>query len=68
VLVECLASSKKIAERLVNSSVRTKTGVVGIIRQTFGTRGVVIVNFEDPVKENEEVFYQRLTEEVYSFG
>ncbi len=68
VLVEGLASSKEIAERLVNSSVRTKSGVVGIIRQTFGTRGVVIVNFENAVKENEEVYYQRLTEEVYTFG
>ncbi len=68
VLVEGLASSKEIAERLVNFSVHTKNGVVGIIKQTFGTRGVVIVNFEDTVTENEEVYYQRLTEEVYTFG
>jgi len=67
-LVEGLASSKEIAELLVNANVHCKSGVVGIIRQPFGTRGVVIVDFEDSVTENEEVYYQRLTEEEYSFG
>lgn len=68
VLVEGLASNKEVAERIVKASVNTKSGVVGIIRQPFGTRGVVIVNFEDEVVENEEVYYQRLTEEEYTFG
>ncbi|MHA2146260.1 MAG: selenocysteine-specific translation elongation factor [Candidatus Thorarchaeota archaeon] len=67
-LVEGLASNKEIAEHLVNAQVRCKNGVVGIIRQPFGTRGVVIVDFEDSVTETEEVYYQRLTEEEYSFG
>jgi len=68
VLVEGLASSKEIAERLVGSSVSTNDGVVGVIRQPFGTRGVVAVEFEAPVKESEIVNYQRLTEEEYNFG
>jgi selenocysteine-specific translation elongation factor len=68
VLVEGLASNKEVAERIVNASVRTKSGVVGIIRQPFGTRGVVIVNFKDKVVESEEVYYQRFTEEEYTFG
>jgi selenocysteine-specific elongation factor len=67
-LVQGLASSKEIAARLVGASVRSKNGVVGIIRQPFGTRGVVIVDFEQSVAENEEVYYQRLTEEEYIFG
>jgi selenocysteine-specific elongation factor len=68
ILVEGLASSKEIAERLVNAPVQSKSGVVGIIRQPFGTRGVVIVDFEDSVADNEDVYYQRLTEEEYHFG
>jgi selenocysteine-specific elongation factor len=67
-LVEGLASSREIASRLVNASVKTKNGVVGIIRQPFGTRGVVIVDFEHQVAGNEEVYYHRLTEEEYIFG
>jgi selenocysteine-specific elongation factor len=67
-LVEGLASNKEIASRLIDASVKTKNGVVGIIRQPFGTRGVVIVDFEQSVAENEEVYYQRLTEEEYIFG
>ncbi|MFX1481693.1 MAG: selenocysteine-specific translation elongation factor [Promethearchaeota archaeon] len=68
VLVEDLASSKRSAERLSNASVRSRSGVIGVIRQSFGTRGVVTVAFENAVDENEEVYYQRLTEEEYSFG
>jgi len=68
VLVEGLASSKEVAERLVGSNVSTSDGVVGVIRQPFGTRGVVVVEFKAPVKESETVNYQRLTEEEYSFG
>ncbi len=68
VLVEGLASSKEVAERLVDSKVLSDGGVEGVIRQPFGTRGVVAVEFEGPVKETETVTYQRLTEEEYSFG
>jgi selenocysteine-specific elongation factor len=68
VLVEGLASSKEVAEGLVGSAVSSNSGVVGVIRQPFGTRGVVAVEFEGPVKESETVNYQRLTEEEYSFG
>ena len=68
VLVEGLASNREIAERLVNASVRSINGVVGIIRQPFGTRGVVIVDFQNSVTVDEEVYYQRVTEEEYTFG
>ena len=68
VLVEGLASSKEVAERLVGSKATSGSGVVGIIRQPFGTRGVVAIEFEDPVRASETVTYQRLTEEVYTFG
>ena len=68
VLVEGLASSKEVAERIVGSKVYSDGGVVGVIRQPFGTRGVVAIEFEGPVKEAETVTYQRLTEEEYSFG
>jgi len=68
VLVEGLASNKGVAEGLVGSAVSSISGVVGVIRQPFGTRGVVAVEFEGPVKESETVNYQRLTEEEYSFG
>jgi len=68
VLVEGIASSKEVAERLVGSTVTTISGVVGVIKQTFGTRGVVAVVFQGSVKESEKVNYQRLTEEEYKFG
>ena len=68
VLVEGIASSKSVAERMVDSTVQTMSGVVGVIRHSFGTRGVVVVEFEGLVKESEVVRYQRLTEEEYRFG
>ena len=67
-LVEGIASSKEVAERLVGSTITTSSAVVGVIKQPFGTRGVVAVKFEGPVKETEKVIYQRLTEEEYKFG
>ncbi|KXH74717.1 MAG: hypothetical protein AM326_09585 [Candidatus Thorarchaeota archaeon SMTZ-45] len=67
-LVESLASKKEVAERLVGSKVTTASGVVGVIKQTFGTRGVVSVEFKGSVKESDTVTYQRLTEEEYKFG
>jgi selenocysteine-specific elongation factor len=68
VLVAGLASSKEVAERLIDSKVHSDSGVEGVIRQPFGTRGVVAVEFKGRVKETETVTYQRLTEEEYSFG
>ncbi|MFW9976299.1 MAG: selenocysteine-specific translation elongation factor [Candidatus Thorarchaeota archaeon] len=68
VLVEGLASNKEVAERLVGSKVSSASGVIGVIRQPFGTRGVVSVEFKGSVKESETVTYQRLTEEEYRFG
>ena len=68
VLVEGLASSKGVAESIVGSQVTTAGGVVGIIRTTFGTRGVVSVDFDSDVKQNDDVQYERLVEEEYSFG
>lgn len=67
-LVEGLASSKKMAELLLGLSVRTRNGVDGIIKAPFGTRGVVSVEFDAPIEENEEVVYERFVEEEYSFG
>jgi selenocysteine-specific elongation factor len=68
VLVEGLASNKDVAERLVGSRASTSSGVVGVIKQPFGTRGVVAIEFDGQVKESEPVEYQRLTKEEYSFG
>jgi selenocysteine-specific elongation factor len=67
-LVEGLASSKKAAELLLGLSVRTISGVEGIIKAPFGTRGVVSVKFDAQVEENAEVVYERFVEEEYSFG
>ncbi|MHA1663084.1 MAG: selenocysteine-specific translation elongation factor [Candidatus Thorarchaeota archaeon] len=67
VLVEGLASSKGVAESIVGSQV-TSRGAVGIIRAPFGTRGVVSVDFDYDVKQNDDVQYERLVEEEYSFG
>ncbi len=68
VLVEGLASNKEVAERLVGSNVSSASSVVGVIRQPFGTRGVVSVEFKGSVKEFETVTYRRLIEEEYRFG
>ena len=68
VLVEGIASRKEVAERLVGSLVHAASGKVGIIKQTFGTRGVVSVEFKGTVRESETVSYQRLIEEEYRFG
>jgi selenocysteine-specific elongation factor len=67
-LVEGLASNKKAGESLVGVHVRTKSGVDGVIRGSFGTRGVVSIEFAAPVKENEAVSYERFVKEEYSFG
>ncbi|MDH4215245.1 MAG: selenocysteine-specific translation elongation factor, partial [Candidatus Thorarchaeota archaeon] len=68
VLVEGLASSKKVAESLIGCTVRTRSNVDGIIRTSFGTRGVVSVEFKAPIKEKEEVIYERFVEEEHIFG
>ncbi|MFW9843843.1 MAG: hypothetical protein ACFFEV_04645, partial [Candidatus Thorarchaeota archaeon] len=68
VLVEGLASNKGVAESIVGSKVTTANGVVGIIRTPFGTRGVVSVEFEDEVRQDDEVQYERLVMEEFSFG
>lgn len=67
VLVEGLASSKGVAEAMVGSQVKSNN-VIGIIRATFGTRGVVSVEFEKDVKQDDEVRYERLVEEEFRFG
>jgi len=68
ILVEGLASSKKVAELLVGSPVKTSSGVEGIIKASFGTRGVLSVEFDAPITENDDVLYERFVEEVYNFG
>jgi len=68
VLVEGLASQKSVAERLIGASVIASSGNNGKVIDTFGTRGVVSVRFEKPVILKEDILYERLTEEEYSFG
>ncbi|TFG26856.1 selenocysteine-specific translation elongation factor [Candidatus Thorarchaeota archaeon] len=68
ILVEGLASSKRVAESLTAVNVFSESGIRGTVRTTFGTRGVVSVVFEAPVSENEPVYYERLVEEEYSYG
>ncbi len=68
VLVQGLASSKEIAESISGSQVRTRRGVKGTLKQPFGTRGVVSVQFESPVDDSEEVIYERFVEEEIAFG
>lgn len=68
VLVEGLAFSKSVAESIVGSKVTATNGAVGIIRAAFGTRGVVSVAFDDDVKQDAGVQYERLVEEEYRFG
>ena len=68
VLVEGLASSKGVAESIVGSQVTAASGAVGIIRTPFGTRGVVSVEFDNDVKQDDDVQYERLVVEEFSFG
>ena len=68
VLVEGLASSKSIAESLIEARISSASGAGGIIRATFGTRGVVSATFDKDVKKDDEVYYERLVEEEYNFG
>jgi selenocysteine-specific elongation factor len=68
VLVVGLASSKEIAESLTGSQVQTTRGIKGTLKQPFGTRGVVSVEFESPVEDSEEVIYERFVEEEMAFG
>ncbi|MFX0107298.1 MAG: selenocysteine-specific translation elongation factor [Candidatus Hodarchaeota archaeon] len=68
VLVEGIASSKNIAERMNGLSVMTLSGVKGTLKRPFGTRGVISAIFEDEVRESDEVLFERLTEEEYTFG
>jgi selenocysteine-specific elongation factor len=68
VLVAGLASSKSVAESIVGSQVTTTNGAVGIIRTPFGTRGVVSVVFDKEVMQDDDVHYERLVMEEFSFG
>ncbi|MBN2229609.1 MAG: selenocysteine-specific translation elongation factor [Candidatus Thorarchaeota archaeon] len=68
VLVEGLASTKKVAEALINARVQSSGGAEGIVKSPFGTRGVVSVIFSTPVRESEDIYYERFIEEEYRFG
>ncbi len=68
VLVIGLASSKSVAESIVGSQVMTTNGAVGIIKTPFGTRGVVSVAFDKEVMQDDDVQYERLVMEEFSFG
>jgi selenocysteine-specific elongation factor len=69
VLVEGLASRRLTAESLKGGVVHTEEGLEGVIREPFGTRGVVSVDFQGVrIKESEPVVLERLVEEEYRFG
>jgi selenocysteine-specific elongation factor len=69
VLVEGLASKRAAAELIVGQRVSAEGGAEGVIREPFGTRGVVAVEFEGaPVVASEPVRLERFVEEVYRFG
>ncbi len=68
VLVEGLASTKEIAERLQGHSLSTASGHSGKVTGTFGTRGVISATFTRSVDVNDKVFYETLREEEFSFG
>ncbi|MFX1367408.1 MAG: selenocysteine-specific translation elongation factor [Promethearchaeota archaeon] len=68
VLVEGLASSKRVAESLSGLSVRTSDGIVGTLGRPFGTRGVLTATFEGDVSESTDVVYERMVEEEFAFG
>ena len=67
-LVEGLASRKAIAESLLGFKISTPSGAVGIIREPFGTRGVVSVTFDRPVSAGEGVHLELFKLEEYTFG
>ncbi|TXT54786.1 MAG: hypothetical protein BAJATHORv1_50037 [Candidatus Thorarchaeota archaeon] len=63
VLVEGLASRKETAQKLNGYSVHTPTGVDGILKTSFGTRGVVSAVFDKEVHLDDEVILEQITEE-----
>ncbi|MEX2752042.1 MAG: EF-Tu/IF-2/RF-3 family GTPase, partial [Candidatus Freyarchaeota archaeon] len=54
-----LAETKYGAEKLLGETATTEKGNRGKVVDTFGGRGAVIVKFEKPVLENEEVFIRK---------
>ncbi|MHA1480718.1 MAG: selenocysteine-specific translation elongation factor [Candidatus Thorarchaeota archaeon] len=68
VLIEGLSHSKRSAEKLIGSDVKLRSGEVGRLKQTFGTRGVIIAEFKKHPAENDEVLYDQITKEEYEFG
>jgi selenocysteine-specific elongation factor len=67
-LVEGIASTKRLAERIIGQSVETEHGVKGTVKTAFGTRGIVSVVFQEDVFESDKVVHTRFSEEEYSFG
>ncbi|MFW9966812.1 MAG: EF-Tu/IF-2/RF-3 family GTPase, partial [Candidatus Thorarchaeota archaeon] len=68
VLIEGLASKKESAESISGSHVKTLRGIKGTLKQPFGTRGVMIAQFDALVEDSEEVIYERFVEEELAFG
>ncbi len=58
-VVDGLAFDKESAFRLIGEEVKTERGVIGKIVDTHGTRGAVLVDFEDDVKPGERVIMER---------
>lgn len=69
VLVEGLASRRSIAESLKGLVIQSESGSEGVIREPFGTRGVVAVDFSGaPVTKSETIVMERIVEEEHRFG
>jgi selenocysteine-specific elongation factor len=54
-----LAETKYGAEKLLDETATTEKGNRGKVVDTFGGKGAVIIKFEKPVSENEEVYIRK---------
>ncbi|MBW9222122.1 selenocysteine-specific translation elongation factor [Methanothermococcus sp. SCGC AD-155-C09] len=61
ILIEGLATSKKGAEKLINSEIVVpEKNIVGKIKGTFGTKGYLIAHFDGKVENKDTVLLKRL--------
>ncbi len=58
-VVDGLAFDKESASRIIGEEVKTERGIKGKIVDTHGTRGAVLVDFEEDVKPGEKVIMTR---------
>ncbi len=60
-----LAETKYGAEKLLEETATTEKGNRGKVVDTFGGKGAVIIKFEKPVLENEEVFIRKFKQRKF---